>query len=271
MPREITVALVQMAPDLADAEANLRKMGDYVEKICSEQATELIIFPELSYTGNELGLRATDLAERIPGHATNYLAKRANDFAVHIVFGLVVKERVESILYNGLVCVGPEGDVVADYRKVHLLGEERQVYRNGFRFINADADWGRFGLAIGSDLAFPEVARSLTLEGAELMVVGANWEEGADEAWRAYIVSRACENAMFVAATNRVGEEPTRRYAGNSMLAGPTGDIYTVLDEPIEGYAIATIDLDQVRQVREDRQLIQFREPAAYRAIVKKY
>jgi predicted amidohydrolase len=111
MPREVTIALVQMAPALANPEANLRKMGDFVEKICSEQKTDLIVFPELSYTGTELGLRATDLAERAPGHATNYLAKRANDFGVHVVFGMVIKERVESILYNGVVCVGPEGDL----------------------------------------------------------------------------------------------------------------------------------------------------------------
>ena len=121
MPREITVALVQMAPELANPEANLRKMGDFVEKICTEQRTDLIVFPELSYTGTELGLKATDLAERVPGHATNYLAKRANEFNTYVVFGLVIKEKVESILYNGVVCLGPEGDVVTDYRKVHLL------------------------------------------------------------------------------------------------------------------------------------------------------
>jgi len=271
MPREITVALVQMAPALANPEANLRKMGDFVERICSEQNTDLIVFPELSYTGTELGLRATDLAERVPGHASNYLAKRANDFNTHIVFGLVVKEKVESILYNGVVCLGPEGDVAGDYRKVHLLGEERQVYRNGFRFITVEAEWGRFGLMIGSDLAFPEVARSLTLEGSELVVVSANWEQQFAESWRAHLISRACENSIFVAAANRIGEEPTMRFSGDSMLVGPSAEVYTVLDEPIEGYAVATIDLDQVRKVREDRQLIQYREPIAYRSIVKKY
>ena len=67
MPREVTIALVQMAPSLANPEANLRKMGDFVEKICSEQRTDLIVFPELSNTGTELGSRATDLAERVAG------------------------------------------------------------------------------------------------------------------------------------------------------------------------------------------------------------
>ncbi len=271
MPREITVALVQMAPELGSTEDNLRKMGDFVERICSEQRTDLIVFPELSYTGNELGIRATDVAERVPGHATNYLAKRANDFGTHIVFGMVIKEKVESILYNGVVCVGPEGSVVAEYRKVHLLGEERQVFRNGFRFATVEAEWGRFGMMIGTDLVFPEAARSLTLDGSELLVVSANWDEQWKDAWRAHLISRACENALFVAAANRVGEEPTRRFTGDSLLVGPTAELYTMLDEPIEGYAVATIDLDLVRDVREDRQLIQFREPLAYRAIVKKY
>ena len=271
MPREVTIALVQMAPALANPEANLRKMGDFVEKICSTERTDLIVFPELSYTGTELGLRATDLAERVPGHATNYLAKRANEFNVHVVFGMVIKERVESILYNGVVCLGPEGDVVGDYRKVHLLGEERQVYRNGFRFISVDAEWGRFGMLIGADLAFPEAARSLTLEGAELVTFSANWEQQRADSWRAHLISRACENSIFVAAANRVGEEPTMRFMGDSMLVGPSAEVYNVLDEPIEGYAVSTIDLDEVRKVREDRQLIQYREPLAYRAIVKKY
>ena len=271
MPREITVALVQMSPALADPEANLRKMGEFVERICTEQPTDLVIFPELSHTGSELGLRATDVAERVPGHATNYLAKRANDFGVHIVFGMVIKEKVESILYNGLVCLGPEGDVVAEYHKVHLLGEERQVYRNGYRFVTIETEWGRFGVLSGIDLAFPEAARTLTLDGAELVAISANWDEPYAESWRAHIVSRASENAVFVAAANRVGEEPTRRFVGESCLVGPMGEMFTLVDEPIEGYAVATIDLDRIRAVREERQLIQFREPSAYRSIVKKY
>ena len=126
-------------------------------------------------------------------------------------------------------------------------------------------------MTIGSDLAFPESARSLTLDGADLVVVSANWEEQYSDSWRPHVISRACENALFVAATNRVGEEPTMRFAGGSLLVGPQAEVYTELDEPAEGYAVATIDLDQVRVVREERQLIQYREPLAYRSIVKKY
>lgn len=103
-------------------------MGDFVERICSEQKTDLVVFPELSTLVQNWDYARQNLAERIPGHATNYLAKRTSDFNTHIVFGMVIKEKVESILYNGVGCLGPEGDIAADYRKVHLLGEERQVY-----------------------------------------------------------------------------------------------------------------------------------------------
>ena len=102
-------------------------------------------------------------------------------------------------------------------------------------------------------------------------MVSANWEQQWAESWRAHIISRACENSVFVAACNRVGEEPTMRFKGDSMIVGPSAEVYTVLEEPIEGYAVATIDLDRVRQVREDRQLIQYREPLTYRSIVRKY
>ncbi|GAB4569096.1 MAG: carbon-nitrogen family hydrolase [Anaerolineae bacterium] len=269
--REVTVALAQIAPRLGEMEENLRRMAQYIEKICLEQPTDLILFPELAVTGYELGPRVTEMAERIPGHAVNYLAKSAAEFNVHIAFGLVIKERVESILYNGLVLIGPEGDLVGDYRKVHLKGEERIAFRAGFRYPVFDVDFGRIGFLIGWDLAFPEAMRSLVLDGAELIGVCAAWEaERADE-WRAYCVSRACENAVFVAAANRVGEEPSYRFLGESMLIGPRGELYTAMDASLEGYAVAKIDLDAVRTAREELQIIQCRQPQTYRNLVKKY
>ena len=58
-------------------------------------------------------------------------------------------------------------------------------------------------------------------------MVSANWDEQLADSWRAHIISRACENALFVAAANRVGEEPTRRFIGDSILSGPMGETYT--------------------------------------------
>lgn len=276
--REITIAVVQMQPQLGKVEENLLAMGKYVDKICAEQKVDVIVFPELATTGYELGVRFTEVAERVPGHAVNLLAQRAADYATHLVFGLVTKERVESILFNSAVVIGPDGELIGEYRKLHLPGEERLAFRPGFRLNTFETSFGQMGVLLGWDLAFPEVARSLALDGADLLCVCANWghppaqawEPSADE-WRTYLGARALENSLFVAASNRIGEEYSYHFIGQSLIAGPRGEVYASVDEEIEGYAVATIDLDVVRRVREELQLLQCRVPLAYRSIVRKY
>ena len=111
----------------------------------------------------------------------------------------------------------------------------------------------------------------MVLEGAELLVVCANWEQPNADEWRAYLLARAYENAVFVAAANRVGEEPSYTFFGQSGIVGPRGQVYASVEEPTEGYAVARFDLDEVRQHREETQILQCRQPTAYRAVVKKY
>jgi predicted amidohydrolase len=269
--RELTIALAQMTPVLNDNEENLRRMSGIIQRICSEQPTDLIVFPELTVSGYECGLNFTRLAERVPGHVVSFLAGKAAEFSVHLAFGMPVKEKVESILYNAAVMIGPDGELLGDYRKLHLRGEERLAFRPGYRLPVFDTQLGGVGLLIGWDLAFPEATRSLTLDGADVIVVCAAWETAHMEEWRAYTVARACENAVYIAAANRVGEEPSYSFGGESMLVGPRGQVCTALDEAVEGYAVATVDLDEIRKAREEYQILQCRQPAAYRALVRKY
>jgi predicted amidohydrolase len=269
--REITFATVQMQPDLGRMEDNLVKMGEFIGQIATEQPVDLIIFPELITTGYEVGPRFPQLAQRVPGPTTILIAQRASEYGVHIAFGMAAKEKVESILYNSVVLVGPDGDLIAQYNKIHLRGEERIAFRPGYRLDTVETGLGAFGLMVGWDLAFPEVARSLVLDGAELLIVCANWEEPSAGEWRTFLRARAYENAVFVAAANRVGEEPSYTFFGQSSIIGPRGRAYAEAEEPGEGYAVATIDLDTVRLHREETQILQCRQPAAYRAIVKRY
>ena len=269
--REITVATAQMQPELGRMEDNLVRMGEFIAQIATEQPVDLIVFPELVTTGYEVGPRFPQLAQRVPGPTVNLIAQRASDYGVHIAFGMVTKEKVESILYNSAVLVGPDGDLIGQYNKVHLRGEERMAFRPGYRLDAIETGLGVVGLMVGWDLAFPEVARSLVLDGAELLVVCANWEQPNADEWQTYLQARAYENAVFVAAANRVGEEPSYTFFGQSCIVGPRGKIYARAQEPSEGYAVARIDLDAVRQQREETQILQCRQPTAYRAIVRKY
>jgi predicted amidohydrolase len=277
--REVTVAVVQLKPKLGEAEENLVKMTEMVAKIASQQKVDLIVFPELVTSGYELGVRFTELAQRVPGPTINLMAQRANEYGVYIAFGMATKERVESVLYNSAVLVGPEGELLEVYNKVHLRGEERMAFREGFKLPVIETEVGSIGLMIGYDLAFPEVARSLALDGAEILCVCANWEAAQIDEWKTYTRARAYENAVFVAGANRVGEDVTLTFGGESMVVGPRGQIYASLSDetdpesgaPLEGFTVARIDLDLVRKNREEYQFIQNRQPTVYKNIVRKY
>jgi predicted amidohydrolase len=269
--REISVAAVQMLPKLGEQQDNLVRMGEWLDKVCTEQRVDLVVFPELITTGYECGVQFTDLAERVPGPTVNLIAQRASDYATHVVFGMVAKERVESILYDAAVLVGPDGEVVGRYHKTHLRGEERLAFRPGFRYNVWELEFGTVGVMLGWDLAFPEVARSLALEGAELLCVAANWESPNADEWRTYLMSRAYENAVYVVGANRVGEEYTYQFFGDSMVVGPRGQVFGRVDGDEEGYVVARIDLDEVRRFREEFQFFQLRQPQSYRAVVKRY
>ncbi len=277
--REITVATVQMRPKLGEAEDNLVKMSETIAKIASQQKVDLIVFPELITSGYELGVRFTELAQRVPGPTINLIAQRANEYGVYIAFGMVTKEKVESVLYNSAVLVGPDGELLDVYNKIHLRGEERMAFREGFKLPIIPTEVGNIGLMIGYDLAFPEVARSLALDGADIVCVCANWEAANIDEWKTYVRARAYENSIFVAAANRIGEDVTLTFGGESMIVGPRGHIHASLaaetdpktGEPLEGFSVARIDLDEVRKNREEFQFIQNRQPAVYKALVRKY
>jgi predicted amidohydrolase len=317
--REVSIALVQMKPDLGEMEDNLVKMSDFISKIASQQKVDLILFPELVTSGYEMGVKFTDMAQQVPGPTINLLSQRAQEMGVYIGFGMVAKEKVESILYNTAVLIGPDGDVIGNYHKTHLRGEERMAFREGYKLPVFETEFGLIGLMLGWDLAFPEVGRSMTLEGAELLCVLGNWERQYIDEWKTLLKARAYENACYVAGVNRVGEDVTLSFGGESMLVGPRGRTYAHLpgeeeaeaaeeeakkdedeakdeaeaksedegekeeekkDEKkkekakprfLEGYAVAKIDLDDIRRHREEFQNIQTRQPRIYRAVVRKY
>lgn len=276
--REVTIALVQMQPALGEPSDNLDRMSDYVAEIATKQRVDLIIFPELATTGYELGVRFTEVAQRVIGPTVNLMAQRASEFGLYIMFGMVTKEKVESVLFNAAVLVGPEGELVEEYHKVHLRGEERMAFKEGFRLPVTQTEIGAFGMMLGWDLAFPEVARCLVLDGAELLCVLGNWESTEIDQWDTFIRARAYENTCFVAACNRAGDDVTVSFGGHSMIVGPRGEVYASLADqvdgqgkPIEGYCVATIDLDDVRRHREELQTIQARQPSVYKSIIRKY
>ncbi|MBI3537828.1 MAG: carbon-nitrogen hydrolase family protein [Chloroflexi bacterium] len=274
--REVYVAIVQFHPRLAEPIANIERMLQIIDNIAGAQRVNLIVFPELATTGYECGVKFTELAELIPGPTIEQLGARAERYQTHIAFGMVVKHKVESIVYDAAVLIAPDAQVLGQYFKVHLKPEERPLFRGGLRFPVFETSFGRVGLLLGWDLEFPEAARTLALDGAELIAVCANWEAQSIEEWRALLLARGIENQFFVAGANRIGEEYTYAFGGESMIAGPRGETLATVgrdenDRPKEAYSIAKIDLDLVKKYREELQTMQSRQPIAYRTVVRNY
>jgi len=141
-----------------------------------------------------------------------------------------------------------------------------------------ETEFGVIGILLGWDLVFPEVARNLVLDGAEVLLLPAAWEARQAAIWRTLLVARAYENEVFLAAANRIGQEPSYTFGGESAILGPRGEMLGTIAPPeegevgpTEGYVVARLDLDEIRRRREESQIISARQPAAYRAIVRKY
>lgn len=274
--RDVFVAIAQFHPRLAESEANLTRIGEIIDHICGAQRVNIVVFPELTTTGYECGVKFTELAEPVPGHTIETLAERAQRYQTYIALGMVIKHKVESVVYDGAILIDPNGEVAGQYHKVHLKPEERPIFRGGYKFPVFETTFGVIGMLIGWDLAFPEAARSLALDGAELIVAPANWENQSIEEWKTYLRARAFENSLFIAGANRIGDEYTYSFGGESAVMAPRGETlaYVGRDEnerPKEAYSIAKIDLDLVKKYREELQIMQSRQPATYRGVVRNY
>jgi len=274
--RQAIIAIAQFHPRLGELQSNLDRMGDIIDHIGNTQKVDLIIFPELATTGYECGVKFTELAEQVPGYTIETLGARVARHETHLAFGMVVKHKVESVVYDAAILLGPDGALMGQYHKIHLKPEERPIFRGGFRLPIFPTTFGTIGLLLGWDLAFPEAARSLAIDGAELLVVPANWETQSIEEWKTYLRARAFENSIFVAGVNRLGDEYTYSFGGESAVIGPRGEAHAHVgrdenDRPKEAYTLAKIDLDAVKKFREELQTMQSRQPAVYRAVVRNY
>ena len=96
--REITIAAVQMQPQVGEQQDNLIRMGEWLDKVCTEQRVDLVVFPELITTGYECGVQFTELAERVPGPTVNLIGQRASDYGTHVLISLAV---VSLFIQNG--------------------------------------------------------------------------------------------------------------------------------------------------------------------------
>jgi len=241
------IAGVQMDVELGRPDRNLAKMLEKLEET-SAAGAELTVFPECALTGYCFDSReqAQEYAETVPGPSTEKLAEACAAKHTYTILGML--EADGERLYNAAVLVGPEG-VIGGYRKAHLpyLGIDRFTDYGDRPFTTHQAGELKVGMNICYDAAFPEVARCLSLAGADLIVLPTNWPPGAQCTAATAINTRAMENGVYYIAVNRVGEENGFRFIGCSRIADPHGRTIAETSGVDETVLYAEIDLNRAR------------------------
>jgi predicted amidohydrolase len=257
-----------MEPTLGDTEANLSRVISLVEET-AHRGAQLIIFPELILTGYHqdlLGDRLVKLALSTEDEPLQRLAQAAGRAEVYLIAGFIEKRRIPGVVYNSTLLCGPDGSVLGSYAKSHLFASEKLYFRQGDRLAVLRTGFGTVGPMICMDIGFPEVARLLSLQGAELLVAPSAWIQEDADIWPLLLQSRALDNLAFVAGINRVGTEGELRFIGRSMLVDPRGKILAELGGE-EDILLATIDLDDVTEARRRAPRFTGRRPELYNSI----
>ncbi len=248
MKNIIKIAGVQIDCTLMDKHTNLNRMLASVTAAAAKNA-DLVVFPECAlggymYTSMEEAIPHT---ETIPGPATDAIAAHCRKCNILVIFGLLEKD--DSHYYNASVLVGPDG-VIGSYRKVHLpyLGIDRFVRGGDRPFRVWDTTAGRLGLFICYDINFPESARVMSLQGADILILSTNWPTGRETVPEHVINTRALENTVNVVAVNRVGTERGATFIGRSRIVNAWGETVMEADREREEIIYGEVDLSMARQ-----------------------
>lgn len=228
---DIGVAAIQTLPLLGEVDANLDRQAALVRDAVAA-GSDLVVLPECSNTGYMFASRADAVAvaediDAADGPSLSAWSAWAAEYDIHIVAGLV--ERAGDRLFNSTVLVGPSG-VLGRYRKTHTWGIDREIYVAGdLQFPVYDTPIGRIGMLICYDIWFPECARLLALQGADIIAVPANWVPVptqhpdvpaiADQ----LCITAAHVNLTYVVGASRVGTERGQEFIGSSIIVGHDG------------------------------------------------
>lgn len=276
MPRTVTVAALQ-ADFGNDMSANIAKVERLVRDAAS-QGAQVILPPELfqgPYFCKTEDAKHFRMAHPWKEHPViTALAPLAHELGV--VLPLSIFERDGPHFYNSLVMVDADGTLLGLYRKSHIPDgpgyEEKYYFRpgdTGFRVWNTR--FGRMGAGICWDQWFPETARAMMLQGAELLLYPtAIGSEPADPAqdtaarWRRAMQGHAVSNVVPVVAANRVGDEDGQVFYGTSFVCDESGEVVSELGREESGIAAAVFDLDYLAEARAGWGFFRDRRPDLY-------
>lgn len=256
------ITLVQMPIALGKPEENFRAAGEWIQK-ASKDLPDVVVLPEMWNTGYSLG-NIQEIADRSGSRVREEIAPLARECRCNLVAGSVANLD-DAKVYNSMYVFDRQGEEQARYDKMHLfqLMDEHLYLAGGEGVATFTLDGHLCGGVICYDIRFPELIRTLALQGVKILFVVAEWPYPRLSHWRHLLISRAIENQMFVVACNRVGTEGKTTFFGHSMVIDPWGEVVGELQEE-EGLLSVEIDPLQVEEIRKKIPVFADRRPELY-------
>ena len=277
-----------------DIEANMKKLEESIRSAAACGA-ELVVLPELHntvYFCQSENASLCDLAEPVPGPSTERFGALAKELGIVLVLSLF-ERRAPGIYHNTAVVMEKDGSMAGKYRKMHIPDDPG--YYEKFYFTPGDLGFnpietsvGKLGVLVCWDQWYPEAARLMALNGADILIyptaIGGVATDAPSEqelqrgAWQIVQRGHAVANGLPVITVNRTGHEddPSENtvgldFWGNSFATGPQGEILAQFGKDEEGVNVVDIDLDRTEYVRRGWPFFRDRRIDAYGDILKRY
>lgn len=291
--RELKIGILQQH-NIADTKKNIERLAENITDL-AQRGAELVVLQELHnslYFCQTEDVNNFDLAEPIPGPSTDFYGKLARKLGIVLVTSLFEK-RAAGLYHNTAVVIEKDGTIAGKYRKMHIPDDP--AYYEKFYFTPGDIGFhpidtsvGRLGVLVCWDQWYPEAARLMALQGAEMLIYPtAIGYESSDteaeqqrqrEAWTTVMRGHAVANGLPVIAVNRVGHEsdPSEQtggiqFWGSSFVAGPQGELLYRASDNEEESIIINIDLDHSEQVRRWWPFLRDRRIDEYKDLTKRF
>ena len=288
MPRIVRCGLIQ-ASNVESAESSIEKIkkamiDKHVAMIedAAKQGVQILCLQELfygPYFPAEQNPHWYDLVERIPdGPTTQLMSEIARQHKMVMVVP-IYEEEMTGVYYNTAAVIDADGKYLGKYRKTHIphclpgFWEKFYFTPGNSGFPTFDTKYARIGVYICYDRHFPEGARALGLNGAEIVFNPSATVAGLSEyLWELEQPAHAVANGYFVGAINRVGHEQPwdiGEFYGKSYFCSPRGKIIAQASRDSDELVVADLNLDEIREVRNVWQFFRDRRPETYDELVK--
>lgn len=238
----MNIAVCQYHIHWENKELNYKTAEEYVAK-AAENGAELIVFPEMSFTGFSMNIPAVEeIVEEKDSYTVGRIKQLSAKYHICIGFGWVKKGSLAA--ENHYTIVDYKGSILSDYIKIHPFsyGNEDKYFTKGDQLSLCQIGDQMVSTFICYDLRFPEIFQSAS-KGASVIIIGANWPEVRKEHFTTLIKARAIENQCYIVACNCVGDMQDEYYSGNSSIIAPDGRIIETLEHK-EGLIFAELSMD---------------------------